>query len=691
MHSGLVEIGSEVRTPMFTDNIHHHSIWRQEVDTRLKNLAQWLQQHDLLLPDVGLQLDKMQINNRSDKIIVAFVAEFSRGKSELINAIFFADYGKRIMPASAGRTTMCPTELGYNERDPACLRLLPIQTRVEPKPLMEWRLEPHHWTRVDLDVNDPDQLIAALNKVAETIEVNIDEARALGFWHDGAEDNPIPTPAGMVEVPRWRHALINMDHPLLRKGLIILDTPGLNAIGAEPELTMSLIPQAQAVVFMLATDTGVTASDLSMWREFLAGVDDNASRFVVLNKIDMLWDALNTRAQNEAQIERQRIESARILGLDKERVMAVSAQKGLLAKVNGDAELLKRSQLDKLEDMLGRQIVERRHDIMLGQLEADAQKVREQVLALLSIRSAELTEQLAELSGLQGKSHTMVQHQRMRIASEQESFESTVGRAHNIRTVHHTELKQIYLLLGSNKLRKETEELRTALKESGFIKVGVKKAYADTFERLDDLLKQTRAKTVDMHGLFNNLFKQLNAEYGFTLRADMPPDLDPYIAELADVQASHAQYLGVGNLLKLSQPDFVDRLLRALISRLRIVFERALNDIERWSRRISSQIDSQLRERRRSLKRRLASITQAETAMSSLESRIAEIQQALQNVQGEQQVFLQQMEQLLHDTVPKTEPPVLGSQEETETRQQQPAPQPAQQEPAPFMHFFFDK
>jgi hypothetical protein len=34
-----------------------------------------------------------------------------RGKSELINAIFFADYGKRILPSSAGRTTMRPTEL----------------------------------------------------------------------------------------------------------------------------------------------------------------------------------------------------------------------------------------------------------------------------------------------------------------------------------------------------------------------------------------------------------------------------------------------------------------------------------------------------------------------------------------------------------------------------------------------------
>jgi hypothetical protein len=54
---------------------------------------------------------------RDDRLSVAFVAEFSRGKSELINAIFFADYGQRILPSSPGRTTMCPTELPVR---PAC-------------------------------------------------------------------------------------------------------------------------------------------------------------------------------------------------------------------------------------------------------------------------------------------------------------------------------------------------------------------------------------------------------------------------------------------------------------------------------------------------------------------------------------------------------------------------------------------
>jgi hypothetical protein len=644
---------------MFTDNIYHHSIWRQEVDMRLKNLSQWLEERDLLAPDVRSQLERIQLQNRSDKIMVAFVAEFSRGKSELINAIFFAGYGRRIMPASAGRTTMCPTELGYDARDTICLRLLPIETRLSPQSLVEWRLVPEQWTKVDLNVNDPEQLVAAMSKVAETIEVTEEQARALGFWHDNAADNPIPNDKGLVEVPRWRHARINMDHPLLRQGLIILDTPGLNAIGAEPELTMSLIPQAQAVVFLLATDTGVTASDLTIWKESLAGASDDASRFVVLNKIDTLWDALSTPQQVEKQIEQQRVESARILGLTEDRVMAVSAQKGLQAKVKGDAELLKSSRLDVLEDMLAKRIVERRQDIMLANMEAEAQDVRRQVQRTLGVRAAELSEQLEELKGLQGKSDSVVRHQRMRVAKEQENFEHSVSKTHAIRMVHHKALKQVYALLGNNQLRKEVAVLDSALRDSGFMKVGVKKVYAEAFERLQQLLDDAENKTEEIYELFGDMFKKFNSEYGFTLQIDIPPKLNAYAQELKEVEDGHIRYLGVGNLLKLSQPEFIDRLLRALASRLRIVFERALNEIEQWSRNLAGQIDSQLRERRRGLRRRLASIERAEAAASGLDERIEEIEEALHGVKKELKTFLQQMDHLLEDTTPQQEPPVL--------------------------------
>ena len=258
----------------FNQELDDHGAWRRQFALRLKLMSEWLREHELLESGVRERLDQLLAQVRNDKIMVAFVAEFSRGKSELINAMFFAGYGRRIMPASAGRTTMCPTELGFDADIPPCLRLLPIETRLQAKSLLDWRNAPDKWERVDLDVNDPQQLARAIQKVAEVRRVSRSEAAALGFWNDELpDDNPMVGADGLVEVPRWRHALINMAHPLLKQGLVILDTPGLNAIGAEPELTVSLLPQAHAVVFILAADTGVTKSDLAIWRQHLAVID----------------------------------------------------------------------------------------------------------------------------------------------------------------------------------------------------------------------------------------------------------------------------------------------------------------------------------------------------------------------------------------------------------------------------------
>ena len=101
-------------------------------------------------------------------------------------------------------------------------------------------------------------------------------------------------------MPAWRHALINYPHPLLQQGLVVLDTPGLNAIGAEPELTLGLLPSAHATVFILGADTGVTRSDMTIWRDHLGA--HAPTRFIVLNKIDALDDPLATPEEVQAQI-----------------------------------------------------------------------------------------------------------------------------------------------------------------------------------------------------------------------------------------------------------------------------------------------------------------------------------------------------------------------------------------------------
>jgi Dynamin family len=613
-------------TPSFNDQFDSHSVWRREFALRLKLLSDWMRDHDLLDASVEERLRRLESQMRSDKVMVAFVAEFSRGKSELINAIFFASYGRRIMPASAGRTTMCPTELGWDAEVPPCLRLLPIQTRLQPQALMEWRAAPEKWTRIDLDVNDAGQLAQAFEKVAEVRKVSKDDARALGFWHDETpDDNPMTDANGMVEVPKWRHALINIAHPLLKQGLVILDTPGLNAIGAEPELTVSLIPQAHAVVFILAADTGVTKSDLSIWREHLISENaDHSSRLVVLNKIDTMWDALSTPEQISAAVERQRATTADILSLPQSQVIPVSAQKGLVAKVTGDQTLLQASQLPLLEQALSEGMMGQRRAILRGAMSSGISDLRAETGRVINIRRRDLAEQMVELRGLRGKNATVIRHMRSRIEDEQAEFDASGSRIHAVRAIHLKLLREVFSALGSATLKAELRQLNDALHQPG-IKLGVRKAYNDTFARLRDVLSHAKGINSEIQTMLSTSFRQLNSEYGFSLQTPREPELARYERDLDLVERSHLQYLGIGNTLRLAQPEFADRLVRALATRLRVVYESALGEVELWNKSAAAQLDAQLRERRKNFARRIEAIDRIQDAANTLDERITEI------------------------------------------------------------------
>jgi hypothetical protein len=137
--------------------------------------------------------------------------------------------------------------------------------------------------------------------------------------------------------------------------------------------------------------------------------------------------------------------------------------------------------------------------------------------------------------------------------------------------------------------------------------------------------------------MLQSAFRQLNTEHGFSLQAPKEPDMGRYMRDLELVERSHSQYLGVANTLKLAQPEFSDRLVRALATRLRVVYESALGEIELWNKSAAAQLDVQLRERRRNFGRRIEAIERIQNAAGGLAERIAEIEtqeSALRGVDG---------------------------------------------------------
>ena len=598
--------------------------WRAALGRRLDDYIHYLGEHDLADASANEALDTLRRGLVNEKMVVAFVAEFSRGKSELINAIFFADSGRRILPATPGRTTMCPVELGYDAEEAPALALLPISTRLEGLSLSELRSQPRAWTHLPLDVNSPAQLAESLQEVMRTQWVSVDDARALGFWNDDAtEDNPPTNAAGQVEVPVWRHAMINFPHPLLKRGLVVLDTPGLNAIGAEPELTLSLLPSAHAMVFILGADTGVTKSDMTIWRDHLGSPAQTS--FVVLNKIDALRDPLATAERVNEQIELQRTNTAQTLSMAPDRVFPLSARQALASRIDGDALGLLESRLPDLETALGAQLLPQRHEVLQKTVVDAIERMETQVSRRLGDRRRHLAEQLLELRGLRGKSGAKTRMMIERVDAETAEFEQCTSRLQAMRMVHSRMLKNALVDLTSDRLREEVTEMQQAMSAS-LLNLGAKKAFISLCGRLRELLEATQIRAHEIHSMLTASFAKLNAEFGFTLTVSHVPDLLRFVQELNLIQRNYVQYLGLTQALRLSQTKFMEQFRRMLMSKLRVVFENASGELELWNKMASSQVDAQLRERRRSFRKRRDALERIQTASGELEQRLAELE-----------------------------------------------------------------
>ncbi|MFZ4551606.1 MAG: dynamin family protein [Aquabacterium sp.] len=610
--------------PTFASHLDALGQWRADTDARLGALARFAREHDLLDDASAEWFEAMRHRLSGEKFMVAFVAEFSRGKSELINAIFFSDKGRRMMPASAGRTTMCPVELGYDAEEPVGLSLLPIETRLEAASLADYRRQPRAWTWVDMDLSNPDGMAQALAEVMRTRHVSTQEAARLGFWdEERPADNPAILSDGMVEVPVWRHARINLPHPLLKRGLVVLDTPGLNAIGTEPELTLGLLPQAHATVFILGADTGVTKSDLDIWRDHLCG--PALARFVALNKIDALADPLSTPAEVEAVIQRQCESVAQTLEIPADHVFPISARQALAARLSGDEAGLATSRMEAFENALSEGLLPRRRENLAEAAILGATQFQSQLNRRFGEMRRLCADQLLELRSLRGKSSGKVQLMLQRVQAEAAEFELCTARLQAMRTVHARMMKEALSDLSAECLRKEVEVLQQVLGAS-WLPLGARKAFVELCGRLRERIDQAQRRSDEIHAMLVASFAKLNAEFGFSLVADTPLDIRKYHDDLNLIERNYVQYFGLSQAFRLAQPAFQEQFRRMLISRLRVVFETVCNDVELWNKTASAQVDSQLRERRRNFKRRYESLDRIQSASSELDARVQEVQ-----------------------------------------------------------------
>ncbi|HZI84180.1 MAG TPA: GTPase, partial [Casimicrobiaceae bacterium] len=519
----------------------------------------------------------------------------------------------------------------YDPTRPPSIRLLPIETRARDGTVVEFKNYADEWVTLPLDLSSADKMSQALSQVSQTKRVPVALARKYGLYDDGDVLAPLTAAdEAAVDIPCWRHAVINFPHPLLQQGLVILDTPGLNAIGTEPELTLNLLPNAHAVLFILAADAGVTRTDIDVWQNHLVGADPatREGRLVVLNKIDGLWDELKSAEEVDAEIARQMRSSAQILGIPPAQVFAVSAQKALLAKVNGDDVLLAKSRIPQLEQALSKELIPAKREIVGSATRSEVRALSATVRPILDARIAGIQEQLAELRGLRGKNQDVVEHMMERIHQEKVSFERGMQRYTALRTVFTQQTTALYESIGLETLRETAGLTRRRIEDSPFTK-GMRGAMSDFFGAIRGSIDNAALKTQEIHDMMAAMYARFAKEHG--LEAFTPPAFSmlKYQKEIDRLERAYNAHLNtLWNMVSKAKFALMKRFFETIAIRVKHVYDIANRDLESWLKALMAPLETQVREHHLQLRRRLESVKRIHRASEELEERLAELEQA---------------------------------------------------------------
>ena len=620
--------------------INEYSEWRDDLMATIDEYMDWLSAGDM--PDAMQELRLYDIKEilKKDQLVLAFLAEFSRGKTETINALFFSDFNQRLLPSEPGRTTMCPTEIFWDDREEPCIKLLPIETRQTDDTLTYLKTAPGIWHKIRLDTSSPAIMKETLRSLVQKREVDLDTAKKLGFWN---EDDPsmrrLLAEKGVVEIPVWRHALINYPHPLLKKGLVVIDTPGLNTMGAEPELTLSIIPNAHAVLFLTATDTGITRSDMQIWTEY---VQKRAThKLVVLNKIDILWDGLETDAEVEALIQKQIKNTARELSMDSSNIFAMSAQKALVAKIRKDPVLLKRSGIGLLENALANKMIEAKHEILGRAVVGEVSGMVHTSQKLAQIRVSNVKIHLAQLRELQNQNRDISKDILAQVVADRKRYEASI----------------LTFNQGSEKIKRLCDKLLRRL-SMGYLNTTLEQAKQDmgdswTTAGLNRSMRElTRLTcslaeeiTIEGHTIkkhADDLYHLFWSKHSFEKTQSIPLDMSNFIHNMKALEKITEDFCNDRVNVLIEKRFLIRRFFLGLGAQIQAIFEQAHADSNKWVNAVIGELKNQINVHKIALDKRAESLMESHSSADKL----------LQNLElGEKELakYLQQSTQL--DTI----------------------------------------
>jgi hypothetical protein len=248
----------------------------------------------------------------------------------------------------------------------------------------------------------------------------------------------------------------------------------------------------------------------------------------------------------------------------------------------------------------------------------------------LSARERGVIEQLYELRSLQGKNQSSIERMSRRAYAEQREFEDVVRRIVAARAVLSRLSEDMFRPLRVSALRDHVLATRSRMKHSQ-LSLQLASAVKAYFAGLRDMLREANAKTLEIEQMVIGVQRRFAEELGWSLSPPMSFSLDTYIVEVERVGAAYRSQFGALAVLTTDKWALMQRFFDTVVSKSREVLSAAERDAEAWVKSLLPPLEMQGREQRSQLRKRAESVAKIRDAQGSLDDRISELEEALED------------------------------------------------------------
>jgi hypothetical protein len=315
-------------------------------------------------------------------------------------------------------------------------------------------------------------------------------------------------------------------------------------------------------------------------------------------------------------------------------VIALSAQKALVARVRGDAALLEKSGIRALERLLAEEIIPAKQEILRSAVQREVGVLVDASYETTRARLEANTGEAKSLAQLSGRNRDMARAMLVKLEQDKATYQQNVEafRAH-----YGTFLRQGHTLLGTlsdDALDALLGENRRSIEES-WTTAGLMRGMRGLFDafgtRSEEILGFAN-RTADFVG---EVYRDFHEKHGFPRLVPPRLSLERHVLTMTQLRTATENFCADPTNVVKAKYIVVRNFYEQLVGAARDVFAEVRRDFDGWLKSALAPLSQHLKDHQRLLERRVESLRKVSGDINALAERTQTLERQRQQLEAQ--------------------------------------------------------